>query len=43
MDTPWSAPTPIFRKLVELYPSLTFSCHFEEPNMEIDYIETFTA
>ena len=43
MDTPWSAPSPIFHKLVELYPSLTFSCHFEEPNMEIDYVETFTA
>jgi hypothetical protein len=43
MDTPWSAPTPIFRKLVELYPALTFSCHFEEPGEDIDYIETFTA
>jgi hypothetical protein len=41
--TPWSAPTPIFHKLVELYPALTFSCHFEEPGNEIDCVKTFAA
>jgi hypothetical protein len=43
MHTPWSAPVPIFEKLIELYPSLTFTCHFVEPNMGIDFIETYTA
>jgi Ferredoxin-like domain in Api92-like protein len=43
MHTPWSAPVPIFEKLAELYPSLTFACHFVEPNMGIDVVETYTA
>ena len=43
MDTPWSAPSPVFEKLVELYPSLTFTCHFVEAGNDIDYVETYTA
>ena len=43
MDTPWSEPAPIFHRLVELYPLLTFSCHFVEPGNDIDFVKTYTA
>jgi hypothetical protein len=43
MMTPWSVPEPIFRKLVELFPRLTFVCHFVEEGMWIDGMETYAA
>ena len=43
MMTTWMAPTPIFKKLVDLFPTLTFVCHFVEENMEVDYNETYAA
>ena len=43
MSTPWSAPTPIFKKLVELFPTLTFACHFVEECDGIDETETYAA
>ncbi|MDT7813477.1 MAG: hypothetical protein QOJ42_3393 [Acidobacteriaceae bacterium] len=43
MMTPWSAPVPIFEKLVELFPTLTFACRFVEEGMAIDERETYYA
>jgi hypothetical protein len=43
MMTPWSAPVPIFEKLVELFPTLTFACRFVEEGMAIDETETYAA
>jgi hypothetical protein len=43
MSTPWSAPIPIFKKLVELFPTLAFACHFVEECDGIDETETYTA
>jgi hypothetical protein len=43
MSTPWSAPVPIFKKLVELFPTLTFACHFVEECDGIDETETYAA
>ena len=43
MMTPWSAPEPIFQKLVTLYPLLTLTCHFVEEGMEIEFNETYAA
>jgi hypothetical protein len=43
MSTPWSAPIPIFRKLVELFPTLTFACRFVEECNGIDETETYAA
>lgn len=33
MMTPWSAPERISERLVELFPTLTFACHFVEEGM----------
>ena len=43
MMTPWTAPEPIFRRLVELFPTLTFTCHFVEENVEADWTHTYAA
>jgi hypothetical protein len=43
MSTPWSAPIPIFKKLVELFPTLTFACHFVEECDGIDETEAYAA
>jgi len=43
LDTPWSAPSPVFEKLVQLYPSLTFTLHFVEAGNDLDYVETYVA
>ncbi len=43
MSTPWSAPIPILKKLVELFPTLTFACHFVEECDGIDETETYAA
>ena len=43
MLTPWSAPEPIFKKLAELFPTLTFACHFVEEGMGVDETETYAA
>lgn len=42
VDTPWPTPSPILHKLVELYPSLTFSCRFMQDD-HIEDVETYTA
>ena len=43
METPWSAPEPIFQKLVALFPSLTFACRFLEEAEEIDETRVYAA
>ena len=43
MSTPWSAPIPIFKKLVELFPTLTFACHFVEECDGIDETEIYAT
>ena len=42
METPWSAPEPIFQKLAVLFPSLTFACHFFEDGM-VDETRVYAA
>jgi hypothetical protein len=36
-DTAWSFPEPIFKRLAELFPTLTFNGHAEEPNAGLMY------
>ena len=43
MSTPWSAPIPIFKKLAELFATLTFACHFVEECDGIDETEIYAA
>ena len=43
MLTPWSAPEPVFEKLAQLFPALTFACHFVEEGNGIGVTETYAA
>ena len=43
METPWSPPEPIFVKLIELFPTLTFFCRFIDEAMDYDERRMYTA